>query len=201
LTRVVFATQNAGKLREFAALASALRGYEFVSLRDLGLAIDVVEDGDTFAQNAQKKAVAVARVTGLPSLADDSGLQVDALGGLPGVKSARFAGDQATDSQNNARLIKALGEVPNALRTARFCCDLCFFDPVRNLTLHTEGTCEGEVVDSARGAHGFGYDPHFWLPQLGCTMAQLDTAKKAAISHRGRAFAAMVKALSELPAL
>jgi XTP/dITP diphosphohydrolase len=196
--RVVFATQNTGKLREFAILATPLVGYEFVSLKDLGIALDVVEDGETFAQNAEKKALAVARVTGLPALADDSGLEVDALGGAPGVKSARFAGDHATDAENNRRLIDSLLDAQDAVRTARFRCDLCFFDGSRGLTLHTQGACEGTIVDSPSGSHGFGYDPHFWLPAYGCTMAQLEAAQKSAISHRGRAFVAMVNALTEL---
>jgi XTP/dITP diphosphohydrolase len=200
---LVFATRNRGKLRELRELVS---GIEVVSVDEaaqrLGRAIaDVVEDRDTFVGNAEKKAVEVAKVTGWPALADDSGLEVDALGGAPGVFSARYAGDEAAadrDAANNRKLLAALHGVASAQRTARFRAVVALADPCGALgeeVLIAEGACEGIIGEVARGEGGFGYDPLFVLPDLQRTFAELDQASKAARSHRGRAIAALLPRL------
>jgi XTP/dITP diphosphohydrolase len=154
---------------------------------------EVEEDGATFEENARKKATEYAKATGLWTLADDSGLVVDALGGAPGVKSARFSGpfpagtDRKTiDRQNIAKLLKLLQGIPNACRTARFVCCLCLADP-QKVMIEVRGTVEGVIIDKPLGDNGFGYDPVFFVPSLGKTVAQLPDEQKNAISHRGNA--------------
>lgn len=184
--KLVFATRNAGKLRELAALVTPL-GLEVVSVP----LDDVDEDRDSFAGNAEKKARAALTRSGLPALADDSGLEVDALGGAPGVHSARYSGHGP--AANNAKLVRELAGVPAAKRTARFRCVLALADVRGRLgeqTLTADGTCEGVILEAPRGSGGFGYDPLFLLAN-GQTMAELDHAAKNAISHRGRAMAAI----------
>jgi XTP/dITP diphosphohydrolase len=151
---------------------------------------DCVEDGETFAANAAKKALHYARLSGLWTLADDSGLEVDALGGRPGVYSARFAGEPKSDRRNNEKLVAMLKGVPPEKRAARFRCCVALAGEGRILAT-AEGSFEGRIVDDARGANGFGYDPHFLVPSLGRTAAELDAAHKNAISHRGQALAAL----------
>jgi XTP/dITP diphosphohydrolase len=193
--RLLFATTNAGKLKELRGLVGD--AVEVVSLRDLPPVPEPVEDGETFEANAEKKARAYAQATGLPSLADDSGLCVDALGGSPGVHSARYA-----PGDDRARYEKLLGElsgVPEERRTASFRCALCLAVPGGKS--HTEvGRCEGRILHGPKGAHGFGYDPVFFIPALGKTMAELTSEEKAGVSHRGEAFRKMRPVLLGLKA-
>ena len=182
--RLVVATRNRGKLAELRSLLGAHRGLELLCLSDLPPLPEVVEDGDTFLANAQKKAREVALATRLPTLADDSGLLVDALEGAPGVHSARFAGEHASDDENNTRLLELLANVPTEDRRARFRCVLALATPDGTLGPHTEGECEGRIVREPRGAHGFGYDPLFEVEGLGRTMAELSSAEKDDLSHR-----------------
>lgn len=193
---LVFATRNQGKLVELRQL---LPGIAVLSVDEaaarLGRAIpDVVEDAATFAGNAIKKAREVSQLTGLPALADDSGLEVDALAGAPGVYSARYAGEGAGDAANNAKLLAALAGVPAAQRTARFRCVLALADvlgPLGGETLTADGVCDGVVLDAPRGTGGFGYDPLFLFPELGQTFAELGVGTKGDLSHRARAMRAI----------
>jgi XTP/dITP diphosphohydrolase len=191
---LVFATRNRGKVVELRALLSDL-DIDVLSLDEVARPVpEVVEDGDTFAANAAKKALAVSRATGLPALADDSGLEVDVLGGAPGVRSARYAGERASDAENNAALLAALANVPAERRSARFRSCLALADTAGELgerVLTTEGTCEGYILEAARGTGGFGYDPLFHAPELGATFAELGVGTKNDHSHRARAMQAM----------
>ena len=192
---LVFATRNKGKLVE---LRDLLPGVAVLSIDEaaarLGVAVpDVVEDADTFAGNAAKKAREVSAATGFPALADDSGLEVDALGGAPGVWSARYAGT-AGDAANNAKLLVALRDVPPERRTARFRAVLALADvsgPLDDAVITAEGVCEGVVLDAPRGTGGFGYDPLFLVPDIGQTFAELGVGPKGERSHRARAMQAM----------
>ena len=151
----------------------------------------MVEDGETFAENATKKAVSIARATMMLTLADDSGLEVDALGGAPGVRSARYAHSRATDGENNAALLAALTSLADegAVFRSRFRCVLALVDPIVSFEPHlVEGVCEGRILIAPRGSAGFGYDPLFLVEGRDKTMAELDDGEKNAISHRGRAF-------------
>ncbi len=189
---LVFATRNRGKLVELREL---LPGVEVRSLDDIHVP-DVVEDADTFAGNASKKAREVSQATGLPALADDSGLEVDALGGAPGVYSARYAGvsGHAADAANNAKLLAALASVPADQRTARFRAALALCDalgPLGERAITAEGACEGVILTAPRGTGGFGYDPLFFAPELGQTFAEAGVGPKSDLSHRARAMRAM----------
>jgi XTP/dITP diphosphohydrolase len=189
MARLVFASRSHGKLAELRALTADL-GLDVVGVADLAGIPDVVEDGDTFVANATKKAIEVSRATGLPALADDSGLEVDALGGAPGVYSARYAGTHGDDEANNRKLLAALAGVPAELRTGRFRCVLALADVAGALgdrVLTFEGTCEGVVLDAPRGTNGFGYDPLFFAPELGATFAEAGIGPKSGLSHRARA--------------
>jgi XTP/dITP diphosphohydrolase len=185
--RVVVATGNAHKLGEIRAILRGL-DVQLVSMREFDLP-EPVEDGETFEANALIKARACAAATGLPAIADDSGLEVDALGGAPGVRSARYAGEPADDGANNARLVAELAGVPGEERTARFVCAAALVEPGGREHV-VRGTMEGHVVDERRGEHGFGYDPHFVADAAGDgrTNGELTPAEKDAISHRGAAF-------------
>ena len=184
--RLLFATTNPCKLRELRGLMGD--ALEVVSLKDLPPIPEPVEDGDTFEDNARKKARAYARASGLPALADDSGLCVDALGGRPGVHSARYA--QGDDRARYQKLLGELSAVPDAERTAAFVCALCLALPHGETTLVEVGRCEGHIGHAPRGDHGFGYDPVFLLPG-GRALAELTSEEKAALSHRGTAFRKM----------
>lgn len=185
MKEVVIASKNAGKIAEIAVALQDLP-VKVISLAELGEIPEAVEDGATFAENALTKARFYAGYTGKACLADDSGLEVDALGGEPGVYSARYAGESATDAQNNAKLLAKLKTVGDEKRTARFRCVLAFVDN-NGQTLTADGVCEGEILDAPRGAGGFGYDPLFYIPALGQTLAQISIAEKNTISHRGAA--------------
>jgi XTP/dITP diphosphohydrolase len=191
--RLVLASDNSGKLREFAALLAPF-DVELVPQRRLGLA-PADEPHATFLENALVKARRAAAATGLPALADDSGLCCLALGGAPGVRSARFAGEGADDKANNAALVQALQ--PFADRRAHYTCVLVAVrdgdDPE---PLVSDARWRGEVIDAPRGRHGFGYDPHFWLAAQGCTAAELAPEVKNRVSHRGLAMREMARRLA-----
>jgi len=191
--RLVLASDNRGKLREFAALLAPL-GIEIVAQRGLGVA-PAEEPHGTFVENALAKARHAAAATGLPALADDSGLCCVALGGAPGVRSARFAGDDAGDAENNAALVRALA--PFADRRGHYTCVLVACRSASDPEpLLSEGRWSGELIDRPRGEHGFGYDPHFWLPEQGCTAAELAPEVKNRISHRGQAMRELARRLA-----
>jgi XTP/dITP diphosphohydrolase len=190
--QLVFATRNPGKLRELTALVAPL-GWQ-VSAAALD---EVVEDAPSFEGNAEKKARAALAATGLPSVGDDSGLEVDALGGAPGVRSARFAGPSRDDAANNARLLDALAGVPAAARAARFRCVLVYVD-ASGARLVAAGACEGRILEAARGTGGFGYDPLFEVAGLGRSMAELSLDEKNRVSHRARAMRALGEQLARL---
>ncbi len=193
--RVVLATRNKGKLRELGPLLAHLE-LDLCTIDDVAPEAELREDGVTFVENALAKARQAARATGLPAIADDSGLEVDALDGAPGVYSARYAGPGADDQSNNAKLLEALRGVPPARRTARFRCVAVFVDPARGLELVRDGACEGEVLEAPRGQDGFGYDPLFLVPTVGRTMAELPLPEKNRLSHRASAFRELADALA-----
>ncbi|MDC0714474.1 RdgB/HAM1 family non-canonical purine NTP pyrophosphatase [Stigmatella sp. ncwal1] len=184
--RLLFATTNLGKLKELRGLVGET--VEVVSLKDLPPIPEPVEDGASFEEIAAKKAREYAAATGLPSLADDSGLCVDALGGRPGVLSARYA--EGDDRARYEKLLRELAGLPEAQRTASFQCALCLAQPGGEVHIEV-GRCEGRILTAPRGSHGFGYDPVFFLPALGKTMAELTSEEKAGLSHRGEAFRKM----------
>ena len=185
--QILVATGNAKKAREILALLAPC-DVEVLSLSDVN--VDMPEEtGETFAENAALKALSGWRQTGLCTLADDSGLQVDALGGEPGVYSARYAGADATDEANNARLLKALADVPDEKRGAQFVCHLALADPQGEVRLAVHGVCRGRILRERRGQDGFGYDPLFWVPEYHRTFAELGLVAKSVLSHRARAFA------------
>lgn len=199
---ILVATTNPGKVRELRAMLGD--EVEWKSLADFPGIEEVKEDGATFAENARKKAVGYAQATGLWTLADDSGLVVDALGGAPGVNSARFSGERAkgtdrktVDRRNMEKLLSLLQEVPMETRTARFVCCLCLASPEQVL-IETQGTVEGLITSEPAGTGGFGYDPVFLVPQLGRTVAQLGDEEKNAVSHRGNAMRRLKPLLQEL---
>ena len=196
LTSILFATTNPGKLREVRAALSGLP-LELTALTDCPGLPDAVEDGATFEQNARIKALHFAALVKGWILADDSGLEVDALGGAPGVHSARYAGRERDDAGNNAKLIAELAGCPAEQRTARFRCVLALARP-GEICLTVEGKVEGVIADQAAGENGFGYDPHFFVPSLGVTLAQLSSERKNQISHRGNAVKALRPALEKL---
>ena len=185
---LVLATRNAGKVREIAAI------YEDLGARLAGLdawpgVAEPPEDGDTYAENAAAKARAAARATGLPALADDSGVEIDALGGGPGVRSRRLLGDAATDADRNAYVLRRLAGLPAARRTARYRAVVALATPDGSAQTF-EGVCEGAIAEAPRGEGGFGYDPIFEIADDGRTMAEVPPEVKNAISHRGRALRA-----------
>ncbi len=186
LERLVIATANPGKLREFRSLLTGLP-FEPVSQASLGV-VPVPETGSSFSSNALIKARHAAAETGSAAIADDSGLEVDALGGAPGIYSARYAGEGADDAANNAKLLAALAGVPTPQRRARYRCALVFVaGPTDPSPLTTEGVWEGFILEVPRGAGGFGYDPYFWLPELAASAAELEPEEKNRLSHRGTA--------------
>jgi len=195
---VVIATRNRGKLRELIPLLAGL-DLELKTIDELAPAAELREDGVTFEENALAKARQAAQATGLPAIADDSGLEVDALEGAPGVYSARYAGPGADDAKNNAKLLDALRGVPATRRAARFRCVATFVDSVRGIELARDGACAGEILEAPRGTGGFGYDPLFLIPPIGRTMAELPLDEKNRLSHRAAAFRALAAALAALP--
>jgi XTP/dITP diphosphohydrolase len=192
--KVVVATRNRGKLREIVALLAGT-GLELHTIDELAPDAELREDGATFEDNALAKARQAADATGLPAIADDSGLEVAGLGGAPGVYSARYAGLPSDDARNNAKLLDALRGVPVAGRAARFRCVAAFVDRGRGVEILRAGDCAGEILDAPRGDGGFGYDPLFLVPALGRTMAELPLDEKNRLSHRAAAFRALASAL------
>jgi XTP/dITP diphosphohydrolase len=192
--RVVLASRNRHKVIEIGVLCADL-GFELVGIDDVARDVPLHEDEATFEGNAIAKARQAADATGLPALGDDSGLEVDALGGAPGVYSARYAGEPSDDARNNAKLLQALGAVRPEARTARYRCVAAYVDPAKGVTLTASGACEGLILSEPRGHGGFGYDPLFFLPTLGKTMAEIDLAVKNDLSHRGAAFRQLVARL------
>jgi XTP/dITP diphosphohydrolase len=182
---MLLATTNQHKLGEYRAIFSALP-FRLLSLHDIQLEMDVEETGTTFAENAEMKAVAYAKASGTLSLADDSGLEIDALGGAPGVYSARFGGREASYEARFRLILEQLKGFPLEKRTARFRCVIAVAEPSGYFQT-VEGTIEGRIADAPRGEYGFGYDPIFLVPELGKTTAELAPAQKNRISHRGRA--------------
>jgi XTP/dITP diphosphohydrolase len=200
--KILVATTNPGKVRELKAMLGD--DLAWVTLADFAGIGEVEEDGATFEENARKKATEYAKATGLRTLADDSGLVVDALNGEPGVKSARYSGpfaagtDRKTiDKSNIAKLLKRLEGVAKERRTARFVCCLCLADAEKPL-IEVRGTVEGVIIDKPLGDKGFGYDPVFFVPSLGRTVAQLEDEEKNAISHRGNALRKLKAMLGSL---
>jgi len=200
LLTIVLATSNHGKIQELRALLADLP-VQFLSVADvLGEQPTIVEDGATFEANASIKARAVARATRTLALADDSGLEVDALGGRPGVRSARFAHERATDAENNAALLRELENIEEGARSARFRCALALFNPWQESEIYVaEGSCEGSIARAPRGNGGFGYDPLFVVTgQDGKAMAELSEDDKNKVSHRARAVSALRDILLKL---
>ncbi len=193
--RIVFATGNAGKMREIRMIMEDM-GMEILSMKEIGINPDIVEDGTTFTENAIIKAKAVAALTDAIVLADDSGLEIDALNKEPGIYSARYMGEDTSYRLKNANLIERLEGVPDEKRTARFVCAIAAVLPNGEL-LTTLGTVEGRIGYEEKGANGFGYDPIFFLPEFGCTSAELTDEQKNEISHRGKALRAMKELLQE----
>ena len=192
--QLLIATHNPGKAREFRLLLAPLNAILHLP-PELGLRLVVPEDGATYADNARQKALAYAHASGLPTLADDSGLEVDALDGAPGIHSARYT--PGRDADRVAALLAQLRDVPWERRTARFRCAVAIVTPAGELYT-TEGVCEGFVAFQPAGEGGFGYDPIFYLPDHGCTMAQLPETEKNHVSHRARAIQASVPILRRL---
>jgi XTP/dITP diphosphohydrolase len=202
VTRLLVATTNPGKFAEVQSYLSQLP-LEVVSLQSLRSHPAVVEDGATFEENALKKARTLAETSGLLTLADDSGLEVDALDGAPGIYSARYAGKESNDQKNNEKLLDELRQAPEAQRAARFVCALALCDPENGAMKHwtVRDTCEGRIAFAPKGSNGFGYDPLFFYPPLGKTFGEIDRATKATVSHRGKALkklAALLPAVVDL---
>jgi XTP/dITP diphosphohydrolase len=182
---LLLATANKGKIREYRSLLSGIP-YRLITPADLGITVEVVETGQTFEENATVKATAFAGASGRLTLADDSGLEVDALGGEPGPRSRRYAGEHASDAERIAYLLSRLGAVPESDRAACFRCVIAVAAPAGPVMLFS-GECHGIIISTPRGEHGFGYDPVFYLPELGKTMAELTFEEKNRVSHRARA--------------
>ena len=192
--RLLIASNNAHKVEEFRRLLAGLP-IDLVTPRDIGLEMEVEETGETFEDNARLKAQAFAKASGLPALADDSGIEVDALDGRPGVRSARFGGPGLDDAGRTRLLLREMAEVPDGRRSCRYRVVLVLADPEGGEEI-VEGRCEGVVARAIVGSNGFGYDPIFYVPEFGKTIAELEPAQKDAISHRGKATREMARILA-----
>lgn len=199
MLELLIATTNQGKFAEVQSYLSKLP-LKILSLKSLASYPEVIEDGATFEANAVKKARTLADFSGLLTLADDSGLEVDALGGAPGIFSARYAGPECDDEKNNLKLLDELRAVPEDKRTARFVCALALCAPKdrdsRDWT--TRSSCEGRIAFGPKGSHGFGYDPLFFFPPFGKTFGEIERELKATVSHRGKALQKLAEALPSL---
>ena len=196
--RVVVASRNRHKLREIGVLlADSGLAWDLVSVDEVAPKCALTEDEPSFEGNALSKARQAAAATGLPTLADDSGIEVDALAGAPGVYSARWSGEPCGDARNNQKMLRELAGVPTEKRTARYRCAAAFVDPARGLELVRMGACEGRLLESPQGEGGFGYDPLFFIESLGRTMAEISLDEKNRLSHRAAAFRELARALSE----
>lgn len=196
--RLIVASHNQHKIQEIKELTDHLN-FEVVGLPELGDYAPVVEDGDTFRENARKKAVEIAQLCGELVLADDSGLEVDILGGAPGVHSARFAGEPPSDQRNNELLLEKLEGIPLERRGARFRCVMALAGPQGQVEF-SEGICRGIILLEPRGTGGFGYDPLFFVPEASLTFAELGSAVKNTISHRYRAMQGMLQVMERIEA-
>ena len=193
MKRLIFATGNQDKMREIREILAG-DDVEVLSLKDLDLDVDIVEDGSTFEENAAIKAKTICKMTGEIVLADDSGLEIDYLNKEPGIYSARYMGEHTSYVEKNANLIGRLEGVPDEKRTARFVCAIAAAFP-DGIVRIVRGTMEGRIGYEAKGENGFGYDPIFYLPEYGCTSAELSREEKNRISHRGKALRAMKEEL------
>jgi XTP/dITP diphosphohydrolase len=200
--QILIATTNPGKVAEIQnILGGEIR---LLSLKDFESIIEIEEDGSTFEENARKKALGYAKATGCWTIADDSGLSIDALNGAPGVNSARFSGEKSKnedrsliDHRNIAKVLELIKNVPEEKRTARFVCCLCLASPEK-IILETRGTLEGVITDREIGTNGFGYDPIMYVPSLDRTVAQLSREEKNAVSHRGKAVRELAKRIKDI---
>lgn len=190
--KIIAATKNKNKLREFGEI---LKGFEIISQEEAGVDIDVEETGTTFEENSMLKAKAIFEATGITAIADDSGLCVDALGGEPGIYSARYGGEGLDDKGRTALLLKNMENVPDEKRSARFVCVITLVGNEGIIT--ARGECEGKIDYSPKGENGFGYDPVFFVEQFGKTMAEVSPKEKNAISHRGKALKIFAKKLEK----
>ena len=197
MPKLLIATNNAGKAAELRLLLAGC-GWEIATPADAGIVLNVDEDGETYEENARKKALAGAEASGLVTLADDSGIEVAAMAGEPGLHSARFLGDDAKYSERFAEIDRRLADVPKEGRGCRFVCVIAVTDPASGETKTAEGEIRGLVADRPRGESGFGYDPIFWVPGHSATMAELPEHEKNIISHRARAAAIARQTLREL---
>ena len=197
LHRLLLATINAGKLAEYDVLLEGC-GWEIVTPRNLGIDIEVEETGETYDANATMKTRRGAEVSGLVTLADDSGIEIEAMGGEPGVRSARFLGEDASYAERFAEIQRRLAGVPRERRRARFRCVIAVADPRTGVVRTAEGEVFGLIAEAPAGEGGFGYDPIFWVPQHSATMAELPDHQKNIISHRARAVADARQILKEL---
>lgn len=195
MRKIIFATGNEEKMREIREILASLP-VEVLSMKEAGIQADIIEDGKTFEENAVIKAKAIAQLSEEIVLADDSGLVIDYLNGEPGIYSARYMGEDTSYRIKNENLIQRLEGVPDEERTARFVCAIAAAFP-DGTVLTTEGTVEGRIGYEEKGENGFGYDPIFYLPEYGCTTAQMTEEKKNEISHRGKALRKMVEKLRE----
>ncbi len=195
MKKIIFATGNAGKMKEIRNILSDLP-VQVLSMKEVGIQTDIVEDGKTFAENAVIKARAIMQLTGEVVLADDSGLEIDYLNKEPGIYSARYMGEDTSYRIKNANLIQRLEGVPDEKRTARFVCAIAAAFPDGTVKT-TEGTIEGRIGYEEKGENGFGYDPIFYVPEFGCTTAELSEEQKNKISHRGRALTEMKEILKD----
>lgn len=191
--RLIFATGNQDKMREIREILGD-KDYEILSMKEAGIDLDIVEDGSTFEENAMIKAKAVMEATGALTLADDSGLEIDAFGGGPGIYSARYLGTDTSYTEKNKVILEKLKDIPEEKRTARFVCAIAAAFP-NGQTLTTRGTMEGIIGYEAKGENGFGYDPIFYLPQLEKYSAELSRDEKNSLSHRGEALRKMKEIL------
>jgi len=193
--KIVLASNNAGKIKEINTLL-AQQNFEIVPQKAF-TSEEAVEDGLSFVENAIKKARFAAKASGLPAIADDSGIEVDVLDGQPGIYSARYAGNNATDQENVEKLLDALADIPGEQRSARFQCLMVYLrhenDPVPVIC---QGSWEGKILTSPQGENGFGYDPVFFVPEENCSAAELTAAKKNSLSHRGKALQQLVEKLT-----
>jgi XTP/dITP diphosphohydrolase len=194
--RIVLASNNAGKVREIGQLLAAHKT-EIIPQREFAIE-DIEETGLTFVENAILKARHAAEQSGLPAIADDSGIEVDALQGAPGIYSARYAGEDGDDQANNQKLLEALKGLPDEQRTARFQCLLVYMRHATDPTpLICQGTWEGRILEEPQGENGFGYDPLFWVPTEGCSSAELDPEVKNRLSHRGQALRLLLSHMAQ----
>lgn len=193
--KLILATKNPGKLRELRSMLSG-SGWDIQDLAQAGVEVDVIEDGATYAENARKKALAVAEVSGFFTLADDSGLEIDALNGMPGVHSSSYLSPDATYEERCQAILREMRHLPEKLRSARFRCVMCLVDPKQN-EHYFEGICEGTIAFQARGKGGFGYDPIFIPEHFSQTFAELPEQVKNSISHRAKALRQVILHLTK----